>query len=513
MLEDVDRIEVIRGPGATVWGANAVNGVVNVVTRSARDTQGDLVQGAVGDVLEARGGARHGGRLGEKTYYRVYAGAQSTDDYPLPSGQDAGDGWRSQNGGVRIDHHPNDDTQLTWLADATGVDTDDELIEGRNINTLGRLTRRWSDRSSIEVQAYYDQTVRDEAARSDIHADTFDVSAQHTFGVGERHDIIWGLGYRHIDSTVEQTTPLAIVRDGDVQTDLFSFFVQDEFQLVPDRLALTAGVKIEHNDYTGAEFQPGVRGVAKLTERQTVWSAVSRAVRTPSAIEGKDLFAIAYGAPIVGPDGGLYLPTIVGNSDVASEVLWAYELGYRVQPARQISLDVAVFYNVYDDLISGGEVDAFVPGAPLGTAEIPFENVLAGDTCGGEIAVTYSPTDAWRLTASYSLLLADIDGPANSTADDVEKDSPRHQAVLRSSHDFTRRLRLDAQLRYVDAIQFAPSYITADLRIAYQATERLEISLVGQNLLQDQHLEQGPAFLTPTSEVPRGFYGRLLWRF
>ncbi|MBC8009548.1 MAG: TonB-dependent receptor [Burkholderiales bacterium] len=513
MLEDVDRIEVIRGPGATVWGANAVNGVVNIVTRGARETQGDLLYGSFGDVQEARVGARHGGRLGEKTYYRVYAGAQSTDDYPLASGQDAGDGWSGQHGGVRIDHHPDDDTQVTWLAGTTGVDTDDDQAEAYNLNTLGRLTRRWADRSSLEIQAYYDQTVRNELQRARIRSDTIDLSAQHTFGLGERNDVIWGLGYRFIDSSVEQTTPLLKVRDGEVQTDLFSFFLQDEFRLVPDKFTVSAGVKVEHNDYTGVEVQPSLSGVVTISERQTAWAAVSRAVRTPASVEERDVFGIVNGAPIVGPDGGLYLPRIVGNSDVSSEILWAYELGYRIQPTKRVSVDVAVFYNVYDDLISVGEISAFVPGVPLGTAEIPFANTLGGETRGGEIAVTFSPTDTWRLTANYSLLIAKIDGPESADPDALEDGSPRNQALLRTSHDLTRRLHFDAQLRFVDSLRFVPAYLTADLRIAYQATDRLEISLVGQNLLQDQHPEQGPAFFTTTSEVPRGFYARLVWQY
>ena len=513
MLEDIDRIEVIRGPGATVWGANAVNGVVNIVTRSAKDTQGGLLYGSLGDVQETHSGVRYGGRLGERTYYRVYAGVQSTDDYPLSSGRDAGDGWRGQHGGFRIDHHPNDDTQLTWQAAATGMETDDDLSEAHNLNTLARLSRRFSDRSNLEVQAYYDKTGRDETPRSIIHSDTADLSAQHTFGLGERHDIIWGLGYRFIHSEVEETSPLLQVRDGDVQSHLFSIFVQDEFKLVPDKFTLTAGVKIEHNDYTGVEFQPSVRGVAKPAENQTLWAAVSRAVRTPASLEGKDIFAIVSGAPFVGPGGGLFLPRVVGNSDLSSEVLWAYELGHRIQPTKRVSVDTAVFYNVYDDLITLGEPARFIPGVPLGTAEVPFANALTGKTWGGEISVTVSPTDAWRLTASYSLLIADIDGPASANPDTPEKGSPRNQVVLRSSHDFTRRLRMDAQFRYVDAIQFVPSYITADLRISYQLNDQLEISLVGQNLLQDQHLEQGPAFFTTTSEVPRGFYGKVTWRF
>lgn len=510
MLEDVDRIEVIRGPGATVWGANAVNGVINIITRGAKDTQGGLLYGSTGDVNETNSGMRYGGRLGERTYYRIHAGYQSSDDYPLANGQSADDGWQSKQGGVRIDHHPDDDTQLTWLAGATGVEATTD--RNRNIHMLARLTRRWSDRSSFEIQTYYDHTHRDEVNRARGDANTLDFSAQHTFGIGERNDVIWGLGYRFNDISVRETTPLVAVRDGERQDQLFSLFLQNELRLVPDKFTLTAGVKLEHNDYTGVEVQPSIRGVFKPTERQTLWAAVSRAVRTPGSLEGSDMFAIVFGDPFPGP-GGVFLPLVVGNPEISSEVLWAHELGWRIQPTRRISVDVAVFYNVYRDLISAGDVSQFIPGVPVGTAEIPFANTLEGETYGGEVSVTASPSDAWRLTASYSLLLADIRGPASANPDTVEDSAPRHQATLGVSHQFNRHLSADGWIRYVDTIRAVPSYITADLRIAWQIDDRLELSLVGRNLLDDRHPEQGATFFATLSEVPRSFYGKLTWRF
>lgn len=511
-LEDVDRIEVIRGPGATVWGANAVNGVVNIVTRSARDTQGGLVYASAGDLHETDNGVRYGGRLGEKTYYRVFARFFSDDDFPLADGRPAGDGWRGEHGGFRVDHHPDDHTQLTWQADATKVDMDNGLVDGRNLNTLGRLTRSWGDRSSLEVQAYYDHSFRENSSATQVQTDTVDFTAQHTFGLGERNDVIWGAGFRFTDIGLRPTSPLVEVRDEDLDTRLFSVFLQDEFRLIPDKVTLTAGAKFEHNDYTGVEIQPSARGVFKPTANQTLWGAVSRAVRTPAAIEGKDVFAVTTGAPVAGP-GGLYVPRAVGNPDVSSEVLWAYELGYRIQPTRRISVDLAVFYHDYSDLIASGDTVRFVPGAPVGTLEIPFGNKLHGHTYGGELSVTVSPAESWRLTAGYSLLRAEIRGPAGTDPEAIERGSPRNQATLRSSHELTKRLSVDAQLRYVDAIRFVPAYITADLRIACRVNDRLELSLVGQNLLDDRHPEQGPAFFAVAAEVPRSFYGKLVWRF
>jgi iron complex outermembrane receptor protein len=509
ILDDVDRVEVIRGPGATVWGANAVNGVINVVTLSAKDTQGGLLYGSGGDVLETNNGVRYGGQLGERTYYRVYGGAFSKDDYRLPDGRKADDSWRGEHGGVRLDHYTKGDAQLTWIADASGVETDDHNTNANHYSTLGRLTKRWSDRSGVEVQVSYDQTERDEADRSFSRSDTVDFTAQHTFAAGERNDIIWGVGYRFADMKLEEISFETLVRDDEVDTELFSFFVQDEFRLVPDKVILTAGVKVEHNDYTGYELQPSARAVIKPTEKQTIWAAVSRAVRTPSALEGRDVFAIMAGAPFSTP-GGVYIPRIVGNPDLESEVLWAYELGYRVQPTARTSVDVAAFYNVYDNLVGLGEISRLVNGTP-GTAEMPFSNTSGGRIYGGEVALTVAPTDSWRLSASYSLLMVDLPGSAPSNP--YERASPRNQVVLRSTYDFSARLSVDAQLRYVDTIQGVPSYITADLRLAYRITDQLEFSLVGQNLLDDQHPEQGPFYLTTPTEVPRSFYGKLTWRF
>ncbi len=516
LLEDVDRIEIIRGPGATVWGANAVNGVVNVVTRSARDTQGGLVYGSVGNVEENGGGARYGGRLAEHTYYRVVVNHQSRDDFRLANGQPAQDGWRSQHGAFRLDHHPDDDTQMIWLGGLTQVRTNDHRLDAYNVNTLGRVQRKMENETSFEVQAYYDRATRKDDLRANVDIDTFDFTAQHTFPLTERNEVIWGAGYRHVAVEAAQTNPAIEVRARNFYTQTVNVFAQNEYEAIPDKLDLTAGVKIEHNDYTGVEIQPSLRAAFKPTDRQTLWAAVSRAVRTPSIIEGMDSAALATGGPFAGPGGLQYVPRRVGNTDLASEVLWAYELGYRIQPTRRVNVDIAVFYNDYTDLISFAQTPRFVspaPGSPVGTAEYPYENMLSGHSYGGELAVTVSPSVWWRLTASYSLLIADIRGPAGAGPEAIERSAPRNQVVLRSSHDLTAKLGLDVQFRYADSLPSVPAYITADVRIAYQATDRLEFSLVGQNLLQDQHLEQGTTLFLPTTEVPRGIYGKLMWRF
>ncbi len=235
-------------------------------------------------------------------------------------------------------------------------------------------------------------------------------------------------------------------------------------------------------------------------------------MRTPSEAEGKDLISIVRGAPIVGPGGGLYVPTFFGNTQLESEVLWAYELGYRIQPTHRVSVDVAAFYNDYNDLATS-QPTGFIPGAPVGTMIVQSLNTLHGESYGGEAVLALAATDFWRLSASYSLLMLHVHGEPASGAESLELNAPTHQVVLRSSYDFTRHASLDAQLRYVDNVQAVPAYVTADVRLSWRPTANLELSLVGQNLLDDRHPEQASQLGVPTVEVPRGFYGRITWRF
>jgi iron complex outermembrane receptor protein len=234
-------------------------------------------------------------------------------------------------------------------------------------------------------------------------------------------------------------------------------------------------------------------------------------VRTPSQEEGTEFISFIYGQPTPGPGGGLFVPTLVGNEDVESEALWAYELGYRIQPSQRVSVDLAAFYNDYDHLMERLPSD-FIPGTP-GVMILRPMNTLRGESYGGEAVVSMAATDAWRWSASYSFLMMHMHGTDSANAESLELNAPTHQFVLRSAYDFTRHVSLDAQLRYVDNVQSVPAYLTADIRLSWRPTDDLELSLVGQNLFDDQHPEQASTIGLPTVEVPRGFYGKLTWRF
>ncbi len=501
LLEDVDRIEVISGPGGTLWGANAVNGVINITTKSAKDTQGLLLLGGGGTELRGFGGMRYGGALSPTLHYRIYAKYFDRDSSLRPDGSDGNDNWSMTQSGFRLDWDASPVNLLTFQGDLYGGSIEDPGPDDTDVgggNLLGRWTHTVSPDSSLIVQWYYDRTHRSIANSITENLSTYDLDLQHNFIAGERHHFIWGLGYRWMDDDISNAPTVAIL-PAHLRQDVFSGFIQDEIALVPERLTLTLGSKIEHNDYTGWELQPGMRLAWKVSPKQTLWSAVSRAVRTPSRVD-RDLYI----------PGNPPFTFLQGGSDFESEKLVAYELGYRVQPTTRLSFTVATFYNDYDDIRSLEQVN---PPAP---APLVIGNGLKGHSYGAELTADYRVTDTWRLQAGVTRVLLHLraqSGSTDTSEGSAEANDSENQFFLRSSMDLPGNLQLDVGLRHVGEIsrQNVPAYEELDVRLGWRATPQLEFSIVGQNLLDAQH----PEFGNPASrqEIQRGVYGKIQWTY
>ena len=500
LLEDIERIEVISGPGASLWGSNAVNGVINITTKNSNDTQGTLLLGGGGTELRGVGGVRYGGELTSNIRFRVYGKSFDRDGTVLPDGRDAADGWRIGQGGFRMDWGVSAADLVTLQGDLYGgriaqPATDNIAVDGGNV--VGRWSHTVSDASDVKFQVYYDRTHRNIPGSFSESLDTYDLDFQYRFPVAVRHSVVWGLGYRLTNDDVGNTPVLAFL-PARVSHQLFSAFVQDEITVLNDRLHLTLGTKLEHNDYTGIEVQPSGRASLNLSSRQTVWTGVSRAVRTPARLD-TDLFV-----PSVAP----YI--IAGGPHVVSEKLLAYELGYRVRPLDRLSLSVAAFYNDYNDIRSVEELNP-----PL-AFPVVLANGQTGHSYGMELAAEYQTTDWWRLNGGLTELHVQIrpkPGSTDTSMGSAESHDPKHQLFLRSSLDLPRHVQLATSLRYVGRIanQDLPAYGELDVRIACQPVAQLELSVVGQNLLHGRHAEFGA--LATRQEIERSVYGKATWRF
>ena len=503
-LPDLQQIEVIRGPGATLWGANAVNGVINILTKSAKDTQGVLIFGGAGNEERDFAGLRYGGSIGQDTFYRAYVTQTNRDSLTLEGGGDAGDETEMTQGGFRIDSTPNADDTLTLQGDGYRgrfgqLNMPDVEAEGGNV--IGRWTRQLGNDSNLMVQTYFDCTHRLLANVFEEHRYTWDLEVQHRFLIGERHDVIWGANYRLSADDIGNLGPsLAFIPDSET-VHLVSAYVQDEFHLVPDTFSLTAGSKFEYNSFSGFEIQPSGRFAWKPAEGQLVWGAISRAVRTPTRID-QDLVAPnpSTGAPAL----------LVGNRDFESEVLVAYELGYRIKPWNRASIDIATYYNDYDNLRS------IEPLGPSGSPPFVFKNKLEGTSYGGALTAKWRITDWWEVDGNVSVLQEDIHrgaGSASINSGAIEGNDPNCSFVARSSLDLPHHVQFDSILRYVGDLPNppVPSYLTLDLRLAWSPHPNFEVAVVGRNLLDETHPEFGSSTLT--REVGRSVFGTFKWHF
>jgi iron complex outermembrane receptor protein len=506
MLEDVDRIEVISGPGGTLWGANAVNGVINVITKPASATQGGLVSMGGGD-HELGGTFRYGAKLGDSGHLRVYGKASDFDNTRNAAGTDLTDGWSMQQGGFRADWSGGN-RNFTFQGDAYNGRSDDRTLGGPievdGLNLLGRWNERFESGSDLQVQAYFDRSNREDHAGFQGDADTYDIGFQHGIPLG-MHKILWGGGYREAHDTVQGTTiPVApfiffvTTFQPESQTLKWeNFFLQDEYSLT-QTVKLTFGIKIEKNDYTGWENLPSARIAWKPTDNQLVWSAVSRAVRAPARLD-RDLF-LNVAVPVL----NISQPAIVGGPNFVSEVATVGELGYRAQVWNRLTYSISAFYNDYDKLRSGEQPPAQI------------QNRIQGDTYGVEAWASYQATSAWRLSGGLTELrknLQEDPGVVDPEGIRNQGNDPEHQWTLRSSLNLTPRHDFDLMVRGVSGLPdpAVPGYTAFDARLAWRPQAHVELSATVRNLFDPGHVEFGdPA---TASEVARTFFLKAVMRF
>lgn len=472
MLEDLERIEVISGPGGTLYGANAVNGVISVISRDAHDTQGGLLSGAVSNT-DLSFAARYGDKIGQNGAFRVYAMGFDRGETLTTSGTDAGDGGDGLQAGFRADWRGEADS-FTLQGDiydygvepSGGFSTPGVELHGHNL--LGRWTRRLANESALTVQAYYDSAERPAPDLSDS-LQTFDLQAQYAFAVGGRHNLVVGGGYRWTqDEFVNRLNPY-VVNPESRSAGVGNIFIQDKIAL-SDRLALTLGVKLEDSVFTGADLLPNVLLAWQVSDTALLWAAVSRGVRNPSLLERE----------LEGP--GLLEPHIF-----QPERLTAYEAGYRGQPAPNTSLSVSVYYNRYDGIRT---TEILTPGQPI----LFFGNGIEGETYGLEAWGAYDVSERWRLMAGANLLRKDFAvKPGRFDVANLQAvgNDPDYQLFLRSQVNLPHNLELDVRLRAVGErlTPVIPGYVEGDARLGWRAGETVELYLAGSNLFDNAHPE------------------------
>jgi iron complex outermembrane receptor protein len=489
MLSDLDRIEVVSGPGGTLWGANAVNGVINIVSKSADETQGLYVSGAGGSFLQDRASVRYGFRIDSNIFIRVYGQRFDQKNTVLANGTNAKDAWNMTQGGFRMDYYLSKKSTLTVQGDLYGGDENDSvkrnITNGQNI--LARFTHAFSDKAGLTIRAYYDRTSRRTPNQLpqpfNYELNTFDIEAQHHFALGKRQNILWGVGYRFQQDMTNSTA----FNPQNRSMPLYSTFIQDEIIVMPDHLKLTIGSKFLNNVFSGFEYQPSARVTVTPNNRHTIWTAVSRSVRTPSRF-----------------DSDITVTPIKFNS----EKVVAYELGYRVRPLAQLSLSFATFYNRYYDLRS---LDTYSST----TTPIILANSQSAESYGFEFSGNYQATDWWRLRGGYTFFHKRIWAENTKVLPlsvEFEGVDPNNIISLQSIMDLPNNFQFDLTGRYVDVLPLTtttplvPAYYTFDARLAW-IYKAFEISVVGQNILQAEHTEVG------TSQIPRTIYGKIVCQF
>ena len=532
-LEDIQRIEVIRGPGGSTWGTNAVNGVVNIISKKASDTHGGLVTGGGGTVQQGFGTVQYGGNVGA-TDYRAFLKYFNDDHFPSARGIDGADGWHALRGGFRTDSVLTPKDTLTVQGDlynaregATafllGAITDPSGVPTNVLTNLsgGYLQGSWdhafSAVSSTTVELSYEHYARNDDLGD--HRGILDLNVQHHYTGWARQNIVWGLEFRH-EGSHTRGSPTIVLVPPKISINEFGAFVQDEITLIPDTLFLTGGTRFEYNYYTGLNVMPTGRVAWTPNAHQTVWMAISDAVRSPAQLNAGFQANIGSFTP---PGGPLTLISFVGNPHVDDEAVTAYELGYRAQVSPWLSFDLSGYYNQYRHQLTIEPAAPFfqdTPSPPHLVEPITYGNLMYGETSGLEATANWKVNRFWTLSPGYAfegihMRLSPGSQDTGSVAG-AEGSSPKHSAQLRSHVDLGHNLSWDASAYFVDRLTdpVVPSYTRVDTQLVWQFGEGGSVRLVGQNLAQDHHIEFVDVFGTAlTTQIKRSAYAQFTWRF
>lgn len=528
MLEDIERIEVVRGPGGTLWGANAVNGVINIITKHTRDTQGNLTSAVYGNEEQGTLSSRQGGTFGRDGTYRVYAKGFKQDASRKPitntgEKQDTYDEWDGFRTGFRTDWAE----QFTLQGDAYRTNAqqlrphysliapfapiEQQLIRYEGVNLLGRWIDKRGDGAQLRVQTYIDWAKRDEPINFIDDRLTYDLDVQYDFAPSQRHEIVAGAGFRFLTDDQRDDNNVTFAPQKR-RNNLYSAFIQDKITLAPERWFLTLGSKFEHNDFSGVEVQPNARLQWHPDQNKTVWASISNAVRTPTPLEEDVTSTLITAANI--------RAALVPNDGFKSEELTAYELGYRHQLTTALSLDLAAFYNDYQHLrtttASAENVTVVNNGVDPIHILIPFmfTNDMKGTSEGIEAVLSWNIHPDLKLSANYSYLQMSLTA-LDPTQETDEKLAPEHQAGLKIFWNMSENWTLDVTSTYVDELPIiaVDSYVRLDINLGTQLSKSLRLNITGQNLLDHNQREFGGLDDINAAEIERSVFAKLTWQF
>jgi iron complex outermembrane receptor protein len=523
-VSDIEKIEVVRGPGSTMWGANAVNGVINIITKKSSSQKGTQIEAGAGTENKIVSSAGYGTELAQGITCRVSGRYTDKDAGWSSAGMNVDDSWGASAFNARLDVDRGD-TRAFLMAESSDTDRSESVysidetaaargmysLTSRIANTayygqyvIGKLERDFSNKSEMSFQCYFDRTLIN-SLDTRIDTKTTDLDLQYRLPVTDRNEIMTGCGARFTNDSFI-TDPDAIYYRLTPEYDsyrLLSFFIQDEIEAGKDFLWVTAGTKLEENDFSGFESQPSARALIRADDSTSIWCSVSKAVRTPARAEGDAAVTMKNPAP------GIPYMKILGNRSLMSEKLYAYEIGARHSINGSHFIDLALFYNDYYD------IRAF---DMTGILEMTVKNRMKGNTQGLEIFYEYDIMPGWMIAAGYSYIIIDmkVKGADIFGVEHMKENSdPRHKAELRSSFDITSSLRLDLWLRYVDEIKSydIPGYVTADASLGWKITPDLEFSVSGRDLFDESHPEyQSEITQTLPTELERSFFAKVTWK-